>query len=128
MALIVLDASIAIAHLDGDDAHHAATEILLRECRHDDLVLPMSAYSETLVVPARRGRLEGARASLALLLLRLEPLTATIAERAAELRGATGSPRLPDALVLATGEELDADAVLTTDRRWSRFPRVRLVT
>jgi hypothetical protein len=36
--------------------------------------------------------------------------------------------RLPDALVLAYAEALDADVVLTTDRRWSRASaRVRVV-
>jgi predicted nucleic acid-binding protein len=35
--------------------------------------------------------------------------------------------RLPDALVLACGELLGTDAILTTDRRWRRFDRVRLI-
>jgi hypothetical protein len=35
--------------------------------------------------------------------------------------------RLPDALVLACGELLDADAALTANRRWRRFERVSLI-
>ncbi len=40
-------------------------------------------------------------------------------ERAAALRAAHTGLRLPDALVLACGTELRADAVLTADRRWT---------
>jgi predicted nucleic acid-binding protein len=41
-----------------------------------------------------------------------------IARRAAMLRARHPSLRLPDALVIATAVKLDADHVLTTDRRW----------
>ena len=53
MALIVLDASVVIAHLDPSDAHHSEATALLLEHADDDLRLPASAYAETLVDPAR---------------------------------------------------------------------------
>ncbi len=127
MALIVLDASVVIAHLDPADAHHDAATAVLLEYAEDDLRLPASAYAETLVDPARSGRLDQARDAIGLLGLRIEPIDETIADRAASLRARRRGPRLPDALVLACGNVLEADAIVTADRRWRRFERVRLI-
>ena len=121
MALIVLDASVVIAHLDPADALHARAVSALTAVSGDDLVLPASALAETLVSPARRGRLADARAAIDALLIGIAPLTDTIAEGAAGLRAAHRTLRLPDALVLATGDHLDADGVLTADRKWARL-------
>ena len=127
MALIVLDASVLIAHLDpADPVHSQATQTLL-EYAADDLRLPASAYAETLVDPARSARLEEAREQIASLQLVIVPIDARLAERAARLRARERSIRLPDALVLACGEELDADTILSADKRWRRFERVCLV-
>jgi PIN domain nuclease of toxin-antitoxin system len=52
----------------------------------------------------------------------LEPLTAEVAERAARLRSIHRGLRLPDALVLATADVLEATA-LTADRAWARISR-----
>ncbi len=128
MALIVLDASVIIAHLDPADTLHARAVSGLTAVSGDDLVLPAPARAETLVIPARRGRLIDARAAIDMLLIRIQPLTGTIAELAAGLRAAHRTLRLPDALVVATGDHLDADGVLTVDRKWKRISsRVRLV-
>ena len=128
MALIVLDASVVIAHLDPADALHARAVSALTAVSDDDLVLPASALAETLVSPARRGRLVEARAAIDSLLIRIEPLTDTIAEGAAGLRAAHRTLRLPDALVIATGDHLDADGVLTADRKWTRLSsRTRII-
>ena len=59
--------------------------------------------------------------------LRIEPIGKEIVERAASLRARSRGPRLPDALVLACGEVLEADAILTADRRWRRFERVLVI-
>lgn len=128
MALIVLDASVVIAHLDPADAlHEAATSVLL-EYATDDLRLPASAYAESLVDPARKGRLDDARDAIAALQLQIVPVDRLLAERAASLRARERGLRLPDALVLACGERLTADAIVTADRRWRRFERVRLIS
>lgn len=129
MALTVLDSSVVIALLDRSDRlHRPATAALLAHAG-DDLRLPASAYAECLVGPARRGRLSDARARLTELQLDVEPLTSTMAERAAELRSRFRSLRLPDVLVIATAEVLDADAILTGDAAWRRAsPRVVLVS
>jgi predicted nucleic acid-binding protein len=128
VALIVLDASVVIAHLDPADAlHEAATSVLL-EYATDDLRLPASAYAESLVDPARKGRLDDARDAIAALQLQIVPVDRLLAERAASLRARERGLRLPDALVLACGEHLTADAIVTADRRWRRFERVRLIS
>ncbi|MGL5859950.1 MAG: PIN domain-containing protein, partial [Phycicoccus sp.] len=55
--MIVLDASVVIAHLESRDTHHErATELLLRHADHEFLVSPVT-LAETLVGPARDGRL-----------------------------------------------------------------------
>ena len=54
--------------------------------------------------------------------VRIEPLTAAMAERAARLRSDHRTLRLPDALVLATADVLGATA-LTCDRSWPRVSR-----
>lgn len=127
MALIVLDASVVIAHLDPDDALHRSATSTLLEYAGDDLRLPASAYAESLVDPARKGRLDEARAAVAALQFQIVPIDGLLAERAASLRAHERGLRLPDALVLACGELLAADAILTADRRWRRFERVRLI-
>lgn len=128
MALIVLDASVVIAQLDRSDRHHHEAASVLRTHAGDDVRLPASAYSEVLVKPATRGELAVARADIERLLLHIEPIGKAIAESAAALRAANPPLRLPDALVIACGEVLDADAVVTTDQRWARFgDRVRVL-
>lgn len=119
MALVVLDASVFIAFRTRDDAHHAAAVATLERHRDDEIVLPASAYAEALVEPARAGAAALARARRLVdeFPMRVHPITREIAERAAELRRRL---RLPDALVVATGEVLDADSVLTADARWRK--------
>lgn len=125
MAIVVVDASVVIAHFDGDDAHHAAAAVALREADADELVVPASAYAEVLVRPYRRGARSVAQADefFAEIGARIEPIGTPIAKRAAYLRSSHTGLRLPDALVLATGDLLDADRVLTTDRALARFSR-----
>jgi len=126
VALVVLDASVVIAFFDQHDAHHAAAVAALEKLIEDELVLPASAYAELLVFPNRRGgaaAVATAKALLVQLPIRVEPIGAAIAERAAALRASTPRLRLPDTLVLATADVLDADVVLTADRGWLKASR-----
>ena len=130
MALVVLDSSAVIAFLDPDDALHDAAVEALTEHQHDELLLPTSAYAEILVAPHRRGAdaVAEVEAFLADFSIRLEVLTPAIARAAAKLRSESRSLRLPDALVLATAEELGVDVVLTGDESWTRISdRVTLI-
>ena len=130
MALIVVDASVVIAFLDADDAHHGGAVEMLTANRNDTAVLPASAYAEVLVGPLKHGRAAGQIVDQALrdLAVDVVPVTREIAGRAAQLRASRTGLRLPDALVLATADVLDASAVLTADRAWQKVSRrVRLI-
>jgi predicted nucleic acid-binding protein len=120
VALVVLDASVVIAFLDLDDALHDAAVEALTAHQHDELVIPLSVYAEILVAPYRRGAeaVAEVEAFLADFAIRIEATTPPIARAAAQLRGRFPSLRLPDALVLATGDELEANRVLSGDESW----------
>lgn len=130
MGLTVLDAGVVIAGLDADDAHHAAVAGALGTARDrgDSFILPMSAYAEVLVRPATHGPAAVTRVDAALDASAISVADAgrEIARRAATLRARHQSLRLPDALVIATAVELDADHLLTTDRRWKTLRRLGL--
>jgi predicted nucleic acid-binding protein len=129
VALVVLDSSVFIAFRSRDDAHHEGALAAMTTFAEEDLVLPASAYSEALVEPGQRGGrvLARAKALIAELPIRVQPIDAEIAERAAVLRGKQ-RVRLPDALVLATGDVLGAEVVLTADQRWRKLStRVQVI-
>jgi predicted nucleic acid-binding protein len=128
VALVVLDAGVVIAVLDTADSNHAAAVAALREHAWDDVRIPASALAEALVSPSRRGVVQDIRETIASLGLVVVSLDEEIAVLAAGLRARRRTVRLPDALVAATGDFLDADVVLTTDRRLARLPRFRYVS
>jgi predicted nucleic acid-binding protein len=119
---LTLDASVLIGLLDSADAHHerAIEDVEAADRAGRQLLLPASAYSETLVAFARARRIDDARAAIAAMGITIVSLTETIAERAAELRARHGHLRLPDAIILATSRELSA-SLLSYDRRLSRL-------
>ncbi|HWQ22687.1 MAG TPA: type II toxin-antitoxin system VapC family toxin [Gaiellaceae bacterium] len=125
MALVVLDASVVIGFLDPDDPLHEAAVSALTEHQHDELVVPASVYAEILVGPYRKGAraVAAVEAFLADFAIRIAPITPAIARAAARLRGGSKGVRLPDALVLATADEVGADRVLTGDDSWTRIAR-----
>jgi len=130
VAVTVLDASAVIAFRDPADALHARAVAAFRAHVSDDLVLPASVYAEVLVGPMRHGA--PALASLEQFVrdfaMQIAPLSPDIARHAASLRAQTPSLRLPDAFVLATGDLLEANSVLTGDRGWVKLsPRVLLL-
>ena len=89
-------------------------------------IVPVVAYAEVLVGVASfepaRDRVEAFFDTLP-----IEPLPRAIGRRGAELRARTGIA-LPDALVVATAQEIDAPAILTADGRWRALDRrVRVV-
>ena len=130
MALVVLDASVVIAFLDPDDALHHAAVKALTEYQHAELLIPTSAYAEILVAPYRVGgeAVTEVEAFLSDFGVRLQPITAEVARVAARLRSSSRGLRLPDALVLATADELEAATVLTGDESWDRISdRVTLI-
>jgi predicted nucleic acid-binding protein len=121
---LILDASVLIGLLDAADAHHERavedTEAVDREGRQ--LLLPASAYSEALVAFARAKRVGDAREAVAGMGVTIVPLTAAMAEAAAELRARYESLRLPDAMVLAC-VQLRRGRLLTYDQHLNRLSR-----
>jgi predicted nucleic acid-binding protein len=125
----VLDASVLIALLDEQDVGRTVARAAVEESKSDhDLLIPVTAFSESIVAPYRRSRRDGQRAEAALTALGgLVDVTRDIASRAAQLR-ASRQIKLPDALILATAMKVAADQILTLDRRWRGVDsRVRLL-
>ncbi|MFI4990859.1 MAG: type II toxin-antitoxin system VapC family toxin [Solirubrobacterales bacterium] len=122
MEALILDASVLIGLLDSADTHHdrAIDDVEAADRDGRQLLLPASAYSETLVAFARARRLEEARRAITAMGITIVSLTDTIAERAAELRVRHTRLRLPDAIVLATAQEMRG-SLLSYDRRLSQL-------
>ena len=129
MAITVIDAGVVIGLLDASDAHHEAARHALEQARdrHDKVIIPASALAESLVAPARRGdpAVSAAQAFVDRFPIEIIPIDEAIAMRAARLRAQHGSRLpLPDALVIATAQQVSADLLVTTDRGWP--PRAEL--
>jgi predicted nucleic acid-binding protein len=125
--LIVLDASVAIAALSADDAHHDAAMNALAGASHDDLVLAATTRAEILVGPARGGGKTLTAARDFADGCETVPVSAAIADDAAALKARQRGLSLPDAIALVVAEMIDADSVWTFDRRWRDVhPRVTI--
>jgi len=129
MGIAVLDASVLIAQTDASDAHHArARSVVLEAERRGELVAPATAFAEVMTGAYLAGPHEVETLTRFFeAVVRVVPFSVEIAMTAARLR-AQGRLKLADAAVIATGIELDADVILTADRRWKKFdPRVQVV-
>jgi predicted nucleic acid-binding protein len=129
---VVLDASVVLALLDPEDALHQAATHAVRQHRAEGarFVLPASVLAEVLVGVARLGdeALDQSRSQIVAAFGTPVPLDESVAVNAARLRARHRSLRLPDAVVLATAQVLDAHVVLTGDRQWDRVDsRVKLI-
>ena len=113
--MIVLDASVLIAHLEVTDAHHQrATEVLFATAGEALGASPVT-LAEVLVGPARAGQLDRAAAAIEDLQVEAVPLGADAPARLAALRAETGL-RLPDCCVLYAAQTANA-ALATFDDR-----------
>lgn len=125
MGLVVVDAGVLIGALDSDDRHHTAAVEALRWRAEEprEWLVPASVFAEILVGPYRHGagQVELVESFLRALPARIEAATPGIARSAARLRAEHGGRlKLPDALVVATALEVNADVILTTDADWPR--------
>lgn len=124
--VIVLDASVLIAHLNPVDAHHdAATQILLDSLSASLIVHPMT-LAEVLVGGARVGLAEQMNADLDAAGLLLADHDAKEPLRLAELR-ATSGLKLPDCCVLDAAIANNA-SLATFDNALAAAARKRGVT
>lgn len=119
--MIVLDASVLIGHLDGRDPHHRrATDLLVANAGTPLGTSPIS-LAETLVAPARSGKLDLARDALRRLAVAELALAPGAPERLAQLRAKTGL-KLPDCCVLLAAQDHDG-AVASFDSGLARSAR-----
>jgi predicted nucleic acid-binding protein len=113
--LIVLDASVLIAHLEANDAHHQRATALLLAAADEPLAASPLTLAEVLVGPAQTGNLRTAQRALDELEIRAVPLEDDAPERLAMLR-ATYRLRLPDCCVLLAAESARARVATFDDR------------
>ncbi|WP_157981540.1 type II toxin-antitoxin system VapC family toxin [Protaetiibacter intestinalis] len=119
--MIVLDASVLIAHLAGDDAHaDAAFAILDTE---EELAIHPMTLAECLVGPVAAGREKEALAALGRLGIERHHPSADEPLTLARLRAAHRL-RLPDCCVLAAAEASGA-TLATFDTRLGEVARAR---
>lgn len=102
--MIVLDASVLIAHLDGSDRHHAKARKLLEANSGEPLGASPITLAETLVSPARASRLEDTEAALQRLGVRELPLEQGAPRHLAEMRAEIGL-KMPDCCVLLAAQD-----------------------
>ena len=105
--MIVLDASVLIAHLSRTDPHHDRADGLLARQIDDDFGVSTLTLAEMLVTPTREGRLEDVQRALANLELVELTLPDTAAVSLARLRHETRL-KLPDCCVMLTASHYDA--------------------
>jgi predicted nucleic acid-binding protein len=103
--VIVLDASVLIGHFDRGDPRHDSARALLEASGAEPLGASPLTLAETLVAPARAGRLQEARAALERLGVGELELGEGAPGRLAQLRADTGL-KLPDCCVLAVAQRL----------------------
>jgi predicted nucleic acid-binding protein len=110
---VILDASVLIAHLDSNDPHHVRAMGLLEATGGHALGASAITLAETLVAPARAGRLADAEAALGRLGVQELALGENVPHRLARLRADLGR-KLPDCCVLLAAQE-HAGAVASFD-------------
>jgi predicted nucleic acid-binding protein len=127
--VIVVDASVLIAHLDENDALHDRAADALLAVAEQPLGCSPITLAEVLVGPARVGRIRDARSAIADLGVAEIPLGDDAATRLAVLRAETAL-KMPDCCVLLAATDAPATAVLTFDDRLARaaeMQRLRVV-
>jgi predicted nucleic acid-binding protein len=119
---VVLDSAAVVGFLDRDDALHAsATEAIGRLVAEQRLLASAVTFAEVLTgVELMHHDAAVVRGFFADLIAEVIPVDVATAERAAELRAAHRSLRMPDALILAAADlDPEAEALLTGDARFA---------
>jgi predicted nucleic acid-binding protein len=114
--MIVLDASVLVAHFNPDDANHARARTALLGAADQPLAASSLTLAEVLVGPARAGLIEQGKARLARMQIEEISIGAGSAERLARLRAETGL-KLPDCCVLLAAQIVQAYGVLSFDEK-----------
>lgn len=117
--MIVLDANLLIAAVNGKDAHHDWAITFIRDTAAEDFVVSALTYAEILVSPARHGILDQFRKNIDSLGYQVAPISAEDAVAIAKVRSETGL-RLPDAVVLHTAHAYSA-SLATADAQVAKI-------
>ncbi len=105
--MIVLDASVIIAYLDGENTHHARSEELLAREIDEDFGANSLTLAEVLVMPARENHMDTVRTILRNLEVQELAFPDDTAVKVAQLRADTGL-KMPDCCVLLAAEHAGA--------------------
>ncbi len=131
MGTVVFDSSVILGLLDTTDAHYRSATTALRQFRSQnaEIVIPATVLSEILVGATRIGpeavvRVEGFVDTFA---SEVYPVDRAVAKCAAGYRAACPSLRLPDALVIAIGNVITADSIVTADKAWRKLDPTVLI-
>jgi len=116
--VIVLDASVLIAHLDASDVHHDRADELFSDLAGEPIGASLLTLAEVLVGPARAGQLDRGTALLHQLDVESVHLDDDAPVRLAALRAGT-KLKLPDCCVLLAAEQTHG-GVATFDDRLAR--------
>jgi predicted nucleic acid-binding protein len=128
-ALVLVDSAPVIYTLESRRTLAARFEQLFRRHESGELVLAVTTVTlaEVLTGPLKNGEEALARRyRSALETWLVVDFTADIAESAARLRGQYGL-KLPDAIQLASALAINADALVTHDRDFSRVTGIRVL-
>jgi predicted nucleic acid-binding protein len=125
---VALDSDAVVGFVDAADAQHAAADAAVRELAAEQrLMVSVVTYAE-VVTGARVGHhdLDAVMGFFADVITRIVPVDVEVADRAAELRAAASSLRMPDALIVATAELTpEVDTLLTGDRAVAKLRGLR---
>ena len=125
--MIVLDACVVNAHLDGDDAHHARATRPLADLAGQPKIMSSLTRAEVLVAPARTGRRRAVEDALDRLHVGTDDLPGSAAGQLAELRAHTGL-RMPACCVLLAAERHAPADIATFDAHLARAATDRGIT
>jgi predicted nucleic acid-binding protein len=123
--VIILDASVLIAHLGANDALHDRAVELLVNVADEELGLSPLTLAEVYVGPARAGKLTHAQQAIRDLDVTVVSLGHDAPERLANLRSSTGL-RLPDCCVLYAAQVVAAELATFDDRLGSAAKTIGL--
>lgn len=130
MGLVALDTSVLIAFFEPRDGHHQRALRVAERLNRSTVVVSVLVYAEVMVGALRDGRAATDRAERFFdeAIDVIEPVTRRLAREGAALRAAHRALLLADAMVIATGDAVEADETLTFDARWAGVsPRVRVL-
>ena len=102
--MIVVDASVLIAHLEPTDPHHERATRLLLAHQADEFAASVISLAEIYVGAARANRMADIERAIARLRVTAVSLPATAARRLAEI-WATTNLKLPDCCVIHAAEQ-----------------------